>query len=290
MAEQLGLEGMPTRLIKVTPSKLGTWTSCRRRYRLTYLDRPSPPRGHGWAHSSLGASVHNALRALLVRPPGERTEAAARAEVAAAWTAEGFQDAEQSARFRARAQDQVAEYVRESDLAEVEPLGLERWVSAPVGTIVAEGRVDRIDERTNAEAPGGTEAVVVDYKTGRRAPDDDEARGSQALALYVLATRRTLRRPCRRVELHHVPTGTVAVFEHTQASLARHLTRAEEAAQELSDAGAALAAGGDPEGLFPPSPGPRCSWCDVRRHCPEGRAAAPELAPWAGLGDVGGPA
>lgn len=290
MAEQLGLEGMPTRLIKVTPSKLGTWTSCRRRYRLTYLDRPSPPRGHGWAHSSLGASVHNALRALLVRPPGERTEAAARAEVAAAWTAEGFQDAEQSARFRARAQDQVAEYVRESDLAEVEPLGLERWVSAPVGTIVAEGRVDRIDERPNAEAPGGTEAVVVDYKTGRRAPDDDEARGSQALALYVLATRRTLRRPCRRVELHHVPTGTVAVFEHTQASLARHLTRAEEAAQELSDAGAALAAGGDPEGLFPPSPGPRCSWCDVRRHCPEGRAAAPELAPWAGLGDVGGPA
>ncbi|GAB2929250.1 PD-(D/E)XK nuclease family protein [Rhodococcus aerolatus] len=287
--EQLGLEGMPTRLVKVTPSKLGTFSSCKRRYRMTYLDRPAPPRGHAWAHSTVGASVHNALRALLVRPPRERTPEVARTELAAAWGGEGFADAAQSARYRQVAADQVAAYVAESDLGEVEALGLERWVSAPVGTIVAEGRVDRIDARPNADAPGGTEAVVVDYKTGRRPPDVDEARGSQALALYVLATRRTLRKPCRRVELHHVPTGTVAAFEHTPASLQRHLVRAEESAEEIALTSDTLAAGGSPEELFPPSPGPRCSWCDVRRNCPEGRAAAPELAPWAGLADLDAP-
>lgn len=286
MPDQLGLDGMPTRLVKVTPSKLGTWTSCRRRYRLTYLDRPAPPRGHAWAHSTMGAAVHNALRALLLRPPLERTPEVARGEVMAAWSDEGFADAAQSARYRQVAADQVADYVAESELPELEPLGLERWVSAPVGTIVAEGRVDRIDARANPDAPGGTEAVVVDYKTGRRPCDVDEARGSQALALYVLATRRTLRKPCRRVELHHVPTGTVAVFEHTAASLERHLVRAQESAEEIALSTDTLTAGGDPEELFPPSPGPRCSWCDVRRHCPEGRAAAPELAPWAGLSET----
>ena len=147
VSDQLGLEGMPTRLVRVTPSKLATWGSCRRRYRMTYLDRPAPPRGHAWAHATLGASVHNALRALLVRPPAERTPEVARTEVAAAWGGEGFADAAQSARYRDLAADQVAAYVAESDLPDVDAVGLERWVSAPVGTIVAEGRVDRIDER-----------------------------------------------------------------------------------------------------------------------------------------------
>ena len=47
--------------------------------------------------------------------------------------------------------------------------------------------------------------MVVDYKTGRRPLTTDDARGSLALAMYVLGTRRTLRANCRRVELHHLP-------------------------------------------------------------------------------------
>ncbi|GAA3682667.1 hypothetical protein GCM10022224_053910 [Nonomuraea antimicrobica] len=37
--------------------------------------------------------------------------------------------------------------------------------------------------------------------------------------------------------------------------------------------------------LFAPSPGPICSWCDFRRHCPEGQAAGPERRPWDGLAE-----
>jgi len=288
-AQQLGFDGMPTKLIKVTPSKLGTWTSCRRRYRMTYLDRPAPSRGGAWAHSTLGAVVHAALRSFFDQPPAARTADDARRQVIKAWSAvsenSGFADAAQAARYRERAQDWVGDYVDALDgpAAEIDPVGLERWVAAPVGTIVAEGRVDRIDTRRNAAAQDGHELVVVDYKTGRRAPGTDDARGSQALALYVLATRRTLRKPCRRVELHHLPSGEVAAFDHTPESLARHLQRAEEAAEEIALASDTLAAGGDPDVLFPPSPGPQCSWCDLRRHCPVGMAAAPQLNPWAGL-------
>ena len=280
---QLGLDGMPTRLLKVTPSKLSTWGSCRRRYRMTYLDRPSPPRGGAWAHSTLGAVVHSALRSFFDTPPETRTVDAARAAVAAAWSGEGFADAAQQARYRERAQDWVASYVRENDPAKVEAVGLERWVSAPVGTLVVEGRVDRLDSRPQSESPDGEEVVVVDYKTGRHPLDDHDVRSSQALALYVLASRRTLRRPCRRVELHHLPSGEVHAFDHTPASLARQLSRAEEQAAEIALASDTLAAGGDPSELFPPSPGAQCSWCALRRSCPEGRAAGPELLPWAGL-------
>ncbi|MGH3937503.1 MAG: RecB family exonuclease [Pseudonocardiaceae bacterium] len=270
---QLDLGGLPRPLVRVTPAKLATWTGCRRRYRMAYLDRPAPPRGGAWAHSTLGAVVHAALRALFDLAPGRRHPEAAAGLVATHWSGEGFADATQAAKYRDRAQDWVTRYVEELDPG-LDPVGVERWVSAPTRRIVAEGRVDRIDER-------GGELVVVDYKTGRQELTDDDARGSQALALYTVAARRTLRRECHRVELHHLPTGTVAGWEHTEESLGRHLQRAEEAADEIALATDTLAAGGNPEILFPPSVGRSCSWCDFRRHCPEGRAAAPDLEPWA---------
>ncbi|HEY3895621.1 MAG TPA: PD-(D/E)XK nuclease family protein [Pseudonocardiaceae bacterium] len=270
---ELDLEGLARPLVRVTPAKLSTWIGCPRRYRMAYLDRPAPPRGGAWAHSTLGAVVHAALRALFDLVPARRDPHAAAALVATHWSGEGFADGAQAADYRSRAQQWVTRYVEELD-PDLDPVGVERWVSAPTQRIVAEGRVDRIDERDG-------ELVVVDYKTGRHELTADDARGSQALALYAFAAGRTLRRKCRRVELHHLPTGGVAGWEHTEQSLGRHLQRAEESAEEIAQATGALATGGDPEVLFPPAPGRACSWCDFRRHCPEGRAGAPDLQPWA---------
>ncbi|MFC0114254.1 RecB family exonuclease [Kibdelosporangium aridum] len=263
---------MPKKLVRVTPSKLATWMDCPRRYRMTYIDRPTPQRGGAYAHSTLGAVVHNALRAFFDLPLDKRTPETGAALVTTHWKDDGFADGGQAAVYRDRAREWVARYLAETDVS-VDPIGLERWVSAPAGTIVAEGRVDRIDDRDG-------ELVIIDYKTGRQALTTDDARGSQALAMYAIATTRTLRRKCRRVELHHLPTGEVAVWEHTDESLARHQKRAEETAEELQLATDTLDAGGDPDVLFPPQVGRQCSWCDFRRHCPEGQAAGPPTAPW----------
>ncbi|GAA4909504.1 RecB family exonuclease [Actinomycetospora succinea] len=286
MSMQLGLDGMPARLVRVTPSRLATWQDCRRRYRLTYLDRPAPPRGGPRAASTLGAVVHNALHAVFGEPSARRTAARAALEVDRHWSSEGFRDDAQVATYRERARTWVADYaLRHAVDGAPEPtgevVGLERWLSAPVGAMVAEGRADRLDQRDGSAGP---EVVVVDYKTGRHVPDADDARRSPALALYVLAARRTLRRPCHRVELHHLPSATIATADHDDASLAAHRESAEAAAVALGAAADELEA--DPrraEDLFPPAPGPRCGACDVRRHCPEGRAAAPADAAWAGL-------
>ncbi|HEU0089784.1 MAG TPA: PD-(D/E)XK nuclease family protein [Pseudonocardiaceae bacterium] len=270
---ELDLGGLPRPLVRVTPAKLTAWTHCRRRYRMAYLDCPAPPRGGAWAHNTLGAVVHAALRALFDLAPARRRPPAASALVATHWSGEGFADDTQAAEYRRRAQDWVARYVEDLD-PDIEPVGVERWVSAPTQRIVAEGRVDRIDERDG-------ELVVVDYKTGRHGLTVDDARGSPALALYAVAARRTLRRQCSRVELHHLPTGTISGWAHTEQSLSRHLARIEEAAEEIALATDTLVAGGDPDLLFPPSASPACSWCDFRRHCPEGQASAPELESWA---------
>jgi putative RecB family exonuclease len=266
---------MPRKLIRVTPARLTVWMDCPRRYRMTYLDRPTPPRGGPWAHNTIGAVVHNALRSFFDLPVSCRTPEAAAALVGRHWKDDGFIDSRQAATYRDRAGSWVADYVADLDV-DIEPVGLERWVSAPAGTIIAEGRVDRIDER-------GGELVIVDYKTGRHGLTTDDARGSHALALYVIAARRTLRRPCTRVELHHLPTGSVAAWEHTEESLARHRARAEETAEEIQLAKDTLDAGGDPEVLFPTRVGQHCAWCDFRRSCPDGEAAVPAAQPWAML-------
>jgi putative RecB family exonuclease len=263
----LGLDAR--RLVRVTPARLAAWAACPRRYRLLHLARPPLPRGGAWAHSTLGAVVHLALRALFDLPPERRTPSAAAALVDRNWSSEGFGSAAQAAEQRDRARGWVAAYAEEH--ADVEVAGVERWVSARTGRIVAEGRVDRVDRR-------GDELVVVDYKTGREPGD---AGAAPALALYAVATERTMRRTCVQVELHHLPSGTVAAHRHTPDSLAEHVRRVEATAGELGAAADALDAGGDADALFPPRTAPHCSTCPVRRHCPEGRAAAPELPAWA---------
>lgn len=273
-AEQLGFDGMPRRLYACTPSRLNTWLDCPRRYRMAYLDRPMPPKGPRWAHNSVGVSVHNALAGWWRLPAGERTPEAAGRLLVRGWLTDGFRDEAQSAGWRERAREMTERYVAGLDPSD-EPVGVERTVATRTDRIAVSGRVDRLDAR-------GSELVVVDYKTGRHILTADDARGSLALAIYAVAASRVLRRPCHRVELHHLPSGEVAVWEHTDESLARHLRRAEQIAAEAAAADEAYR-GGTGEELFPPRPGNLCSWCDFARHCPEGREAAPRKEPWAAL-------
>jgi RecB family exonuclease len=308
--EQLGFEGMPRRLYSCTPTRLSTWLDCPRRYRMTYLDRPAPPKGPPWAHNSLGASVHNALAGWWRLPRRERTVTAAGDLLERGWLEDGFADDAQSAAFRRRWRPIVEQYVTGLD-PDREPLGVERTVATRTDQIAVSGRIDRLDDRPARPAgsagyetgPGAGAAdeagpagraergglVVVDYKSGRRALTTDDARSSLPLALYALAAGRVMRRPCQRVELHHLPTGRVLAWEHTEASLARQLERAQDIAAECASADErykdpVAPARGDE--TFPPRPGTWCGWCDYRAHCPEGSAAAVSRRPWDALADA----
>jgi RecB family exonuclease len=295
--QQLGFEGMPRRLYACTPTRLGTWLDCPRRYRMTYLDRPPPVKGPPWAHNSLGASVHNALAGWWRLPRHRRTVAAAGDLLDQGWIGEGFADSLQSARYRHWARGLVEAYVTGLDPAS-EPIGVERTVATRTDLIAVSGRIDRLDDRRGPDGRG--ELVVVDYKTGRHLLTVDDARTSLPLALYALAAERVMRRSCRRVELHHLPTGRVLSWEHTAESLARQLRRAEDIAAECAAAdekfravtdGRQAQGGGEEAGrppelpdVFPPRPGSWCGWCDYRASCPEGSAASEPRRPWDALG------
>ena len=156
---------MPRRLYPCTPTRLSAWLDCPRRYRMTYLDRPPPPKGPPWAHNSVGASVHNALAGWWRLPLAQRTVAAAGSLVDRGWIDEGFADETQSARYRERAIDMVEGYVARLDPAD-EPVGIERTVATRTDVIVAvrpdrpAGRPARRQQEpsswSSTTRPGGT--------------------------------------------------------------------------------------------------------------------------------------
>ena len=233
-AEQLGLEGMPRRLYSCTPSRLTTWLDCPRRYRMTYLDRPTPPKGPPWAHNSFGASVHNALarwwslaarrsharlgRSGCSTPAGSATATATTRSPTARCAAPG-RWSRATSRRSTRTTSRWAANAPSAPVPRASP--------CPAGSTAS----------TGGPADGsGDELVIVDYKTGRRPLSADDARSSMALAVYAVAAARTLRTRARRVELHHLPTGEVHVHEHTPESLARHMDRAASIALDASAA------------------------------------------------------
>ncbi len=306
--QQLGFDAMPRRLFRATPTRLVNWLDCPRRYRFTYLDRPTPPKGPPWAHNSVGAAVHSALAGWWRLPADARTPDAAGQLLDRCWLDDGFRSDAQSELWRAHARRMVESYVETLDPHD-EPVGVERTVALTTPRLALSGRIDRIDERLHDPDPDrddadddpavdaaasrpvravddAVELVVVDYKTGRRTLTTADARSSLALAVYAVATARTLRRPCRRVELHHLPSGEVVWWEHTRESLGRHIERANGIGAEAAEADASYAQGlsdAERDEVFPPRPGPQCQWCDFAAHCPEGRSAAPTRRPWDGL-------
>ncbi|WP_235509110.1 PD-(D/E)XK nuclease family protein [Terrabacter sp. Soil810] len=278
-AEQTTFAGMPTPLYSGSPSRLLAWLDCPRRYRMQYLDRPRPQARPQRAHTSVGIATHNALRDFWDLPAARRTPAGVAELVRSSWIDVGFRDPEQSAAWRLRVRDAVTEYLRVSD-RDHQPVGIERSVSLKTDEVAITGRIDRLDDRQG-------ELVVVDYKTGRQVPTDDDARTSLPLALYAVAASRMFRRPCHRVELHHVPSGTIASHEHTDESLARKVAEAESIASDLRRADAEFKEVGVESTRFAPRTSAICSWCDFRAHCPEGQQMGPEKSDWAGLEPAG---
>lgn len=263
-------------LYPVSPTKIGTWLDCPRRFRLQYVERVKVT--SQWAHLSLGNAVHDTLRDWWDVPPAERTRERLATLVAERWRPQGFRDDAQSAQWRANAVAMTWHYLQQLEPG-FSPVSCERTLAARTAAQSISGRIDRLD----ADPDNPDALVVVDYKTGKRVPGDDDVRGSLALAIYAMCVEQTLRRPCTRVELHHVPSGVRVGRELPAETLDRQRRRIEQIGSEMSAAEAAWRTDSDDDAHFPPRPGPLCGWCDFRDHCPQGSAMAPAKSSWAGL-------
>lgn len=255
--------------ISLSPSSMGTFTSCPLAFRFGYIERlPEPPS----APASKGTLVHLALQHLMWRPPEERTLEAALADLgrSEAELAEHPEFAEleltdeERAAFRADADVLVRRYFELEDPRTVTVLGVELRVSAVTSDgVMIRGIIDRLEL-----GPDG-ELVVTDYKTGSAPSEGWEQKSLAGVHVYSLLCERMFGQRPARVQLLYLSRPERIVTAPSDQSLrgvevkTNAVMRAVRQACQRDD--------------FRPRPSALCSYCTFQEFCPafDGQ---PELA------------
>ena len=244
----------------LTPSKVTAFTNCPLAFRFSQIERrPEPPS----PHSVKGTLVHDVLEGLFWHhAPGDRSPAAAAAELQRAWGAlqdnEEFVllelDAGAAEAFLADARTLVDNYFRLEDPDRTHAVAVELGVETMVDGMRLRGIIDRLDL-----APDGS-LIVVDYKTGR-APSERFERGSMGgVQTYALLCESVLGRAPAEVRLLYlrqpVAISTVASEQTIRGQRKRAVA-----------VWTAIARACDAED-FRPHVGPLCDFCHFKAACP----------------------
>ncbi len=262
----------------LSPSKVTSFRDCALAFRFTAIERLPDP---ATVWTVKGTLVHRALEGLFWNHPrGERSPAAATAELHAAWGALQDDpdflslglDPDAAGGFLADAEQLTANYFLLEDPDAVTSVGIELTLEARLGATRLRGILDRLDL-----TPDG-ELVVVDYKTGR-APSDAYLQSKlTGVQIYALLCQDVLGRRPVQVRLLHLKEPTVITAEPTEQGLRGQRTKT------LAVWTAIERACRDED--FRPRTGPLCRFCRFRDFCPA-YGGDPSLAAAALGGDRG---
>jgi putative RecB family exonuclease len=255
----------------LSPSSMGTFTSCPLSFRFSYLERlpesPTPP-------ACKGTLVHLALQHLMWRPPAERTLDAALADLQRARgeleTDGEFLDLDLEPEawdiFYAEAEVLVRRYFEMEDPRSVRVLGVELRVAATTDDgVTIRGIIDRLELDEDGEL------VVTDYKTGSAPNEGWEQRSMAGVHIYSLLCEKLFGRRPARVQLLYLSSQEKIVTRSTDQSLrgaevkSNAVMRAVRVACTRHD--------------FRPRASALCAFCSFREFCPEFGGEPSKAAP-----------
>jgi len=254
----------------LSPSKVTSFTSCPLAFRLTIIDRlPEPPSGP----AVKGTLVHAALEGLMWNHrPGQRSRAAAQAELDAAWVAlqddpefAGLElDDAGAAAFRADAEALVDGYFEMEDPDRVRTVGVELGLETDVGDLRLRGIIDRLD----VDDDGGL--VVVDYKTGRAPSERFEQGKMSGVHIYALLCERVLGQAPAEVRLLYLRDRLTITARPNEQTIRGQRQRTAAVWQAIERACR--------QDDFRPRPSTLCRFCNFQELCPAYGGAQPQKA------------
>jgi RecB family exonuclease len=263
MSEDVDLFGAPMQAPKkpwYSPTRLKTFLDCPRKYEFSVV-RKLPTAAS--KHLDFGNNVHAALRDWLRMSPKLRTKDNLVQFFRSAWR-------DNSKAFERSPREEVREWgergkamlLRYADVVppNLEPVLIERLVSADYGDVVVGGKVDRVDA-----LPDGS-LKVIDYKTGKFPKSPARFREEDLAApVYARATSLAFAgAPVVEVELQYLESGESLVFTIDEMWQAHKDLAVVSAAHATHEA--------EKSNTFEPRPSPLCDWCDFKQRCPEGKA------------------
>jgi len=176
------------------------------------------------------------------------------------WLSEGYESAEEEARYRAYGEQILAEFWKIHSADFRMPVAVEKMFYIDIEGIKLRGYIDRIDKLES----GGLS--IIDYKTDKELFAKDGLEKNLQLTLYQLAIEQTWYLPVERLTLYHLRSNTPCSCQP------RDEAQLEEARQLILEVANNIA-----EERFPAIENQYCP-CDFPEHCPYYRhKVVPEL-------------
>jgi len=251
---------------RFSPSQLGTFVQCQRKYSFQYVERipvervPSP-------HFVFGSAIHASLDALYALPPEQRTVELLQQAFRDAWKADperagAFADSDDERAWGLKGLALLERVAETEDFQSTVPRALEDWAQVMIeGDRQLFGRIDRIDDHES-----GNGVVVIDYKTGKCRIAEDGLGDEIQAQVYALAVQATLKAAVREVRFVFLEAETERLWEPTELDeIEAELLSLVEQIETTTD--------------FAPNPSLGCRWCDYLEHCESGQAAVAEQPP-----------
>ena len=243
----------------LSPSRVGSFTSCPMQFRFSSIQKlPEPP---GVA-TTKGTVVHRALELLFVRPHAERTPEALAVDLDAALVEYsthpdyvGLQlDEAKAASFRSQCETLIEKYFNMEDPTTIREIGLELWMTADVGNLQLRGIIDRLELDEN----GGL--IVTDYKTGRAPSGRFEQKSLAGVHFYAFLCEQVFGVIPSKIRLMYLASGETIETVPSPQSVKFITTRTKAVWSAVERACTT--------GDFRPNQSKLCDWCSFQKWCP----------------------
>ncbi len=245
--------------MSLSPSRVGSFTSCPMQFRFSSIQKlPEPP---GVA-TTKGTIVHRALELLFVRPPADRTPEALSTDLDTAlveysthpdYVALRLDDVK-AASFRNQCETLIEKYFNMEDPATIREIGLELWMTADVGNLQLRGIIDRLE----LDEHGGL--VVTDYKTGRAPSGRFEQKSLAGVHFYAFLCEQVFGVIPSKIRLMYLASGETIETTPSAQSVKFITTRTKAVWSAVERACTT--------GDFRPNQSKLCDWCSFQKWCP----------------------
>lgn len=243
--------------LSLSAGKIEAYRQCPFKYKCQFLERRG---GSASSHFlSFDSSIHRALNEFF-RQKGQLSFDRLRELLKHHWDSRGYENPEQEREFLEAAEEGLSSCVSEWAASPPRVASLDVALNAHLFGCEYFVRADRVDR-----TPDGR-FIIIDYKSGRKPPDEPRLADDPALLNLFLAANARQPGKIAAVVWHFVTMNKSIRLEPTPAQLDAHGKTMDSLLTSLR------------AGEFPTIKGSLCGWCDFQDNCPAWPVRPHELA------------
>jgi len=236
--------------MKVSYSKYSTYKQCPFKYKAHYIDGLAAKYEKETPALFLGNLVHDTLyKFYQIKNPEERTLEKMNDIFESMWRDDVFTTQTERDEYYNRGKDMLARFYEKEDKTS-NPISLEEYFEVQLGEHTINGFIDRVDK-----ADDGVE--IIDYKTGRYVPSQQEVDEDMQLTFYYIGYTNKHKEEPKKLSLYFLDKGVKRITTRTKKDLKNGLKEIKRTINRI-----------ETDRDFKPTPNKFCQWCDYAILCP----------------------